>query len=447
MTNPAPLSFASLASSRGSIAVVRTTGHTGTVKSRPRWSVAVILSALAILAPGAAFADQPAVAPADAVAEDAAPAAPSRPPRAPARRAPASPPRPAPPQLPAAQADAPAQLPEGKGAEAKKEPSAEERAARGVVVIERAGQTISLGAVLAGDGRILAALSSLGSGNDLDARFADGSVVRVKLGHHDRTWDLALLVPQSGRWTDGLVASSRDPVRQDAAIRSFTLAKGKPAPMSMVIRGRRTLIGADDAALPNAFELGARVSPLDLGSPLVDEDGRVVAVLTRGCAPNEGRPCTPVAFGTPINAVRGFLRAVPASAVPPSAWLGIQGIAETGPFAKGVRIQSIHPDSPAAEAKLKGGDSSVGDMILAVDGVPVTSPEALAESIRTHAVGEKVPLTIFGQGKYRQVVVALRQAPDPRAAAKAPPAHPSELPTLGDAPHPAPAPRPRAPKR
>jgi serine protease Do len=188
--------------------------------------------------------------------------------------------------------------------------------------------------------------------------------------------------------------------------------------------------------LPNALELGSRVSPLDLGAPIIDEEGRVVAVLSRGCAPNEGRPCTPVAFGAPIQAIRSFLRTVPATAVAPSAWLGIQGVSETGSFARGVRIQSIHPDSPAAEAKLKGGDPSVSDMVLAVDGVPVTSPEALAEAIRTHAVGEKVPLTVFGQGKYRQVVVALRQAPDPRAAPKVAPS--AELPSLGDAPPPAP---------
>ena len=79
----------------------------------------------------------------------------------------------------------------------------------------------------------------------------------------------------------------------------------------------------------------------------------------------------------------------------------------------------------------------------AADGVPVTSPEQLAEVIRTHAVGEKVPLTVFGQGKYRQVTVVLRQAPDPRAAPKAPPAHPAELPTLGDAAPPTQA-RPKA---
>ncbi|WP_129579835.1 MULTISPECIES: S1C family serine protease [Sorangium] len=299
----------------------------------------------------------------------------------------------------------------------KAEPPVEERAARGVAIVERGGQVLGLGAVLAGDGRILTALSPLGAGNDLTARLADGTTVRVKLGHHDRVWDLALLVPQTGRWTEGLTASSRDPVRQDAQIRSFSAARGKVAAVPIVLRSHRALLGGDDRQLDDAIELGSRVSPLDLGAPLIDEDGRVVAILGRGCAPNEGKPCTPVAFGAPISAIRGFLRAVPPTAVQPAGWLGIQGVGEAAPVAKGVRVTEVHPGSPADEARLKGGDRATSDMILAVDGVPVTSPEALADAIRMHAVGEKVPLTLLSGGKYRQVTVVLRAAPDPKAAA------------------------------
>jgi serine protease Do len=75
-------------------------------------------------------------------------------------------------------------------------------------------------------------------------------------------------------------------------------------------------------------------------------------------------------------------------------------------------------------------------MILAVDGTPVSTPEELAEVVRAHAVGEKVPLTLLGQGKYRTVTVTLRPAPAARPAAPAPSAHPAELPPLGDAPTP-----------
>jgi serine protease Do len=325
----------------------------------------------------------------------------------------------------------PADKPKAEKADGKAEktPPPEERALRGVVQIERAGQVLGLGAVLAGDGRVLTALSPLGHGNDLDARLADNSLVRVKLGHHDRGWDLALLVPQTGKWGEGLTASSDDPVRPDAAIHAYTLKSGKVVPASLVLRSHKTLVGGDDKALDNAIELGSRISPADLGSPLIDESGRVVAVLGRGCAPAEGKPCTPVAFGVPIAAIKSFLRSVPATAVAPPAWLGIQGLSDTGPVAKGVRVLVVHPESPAEEAHLKGGDKTVSDVILAVGGVPVTSPEQLAEVIRTHGVGEKVPLLLFGQGQYHEVTVMLRAAPEAKPPAP-PPAHPAELPPL-----------------
>ena len=183
---------------------------------------------------------------------------------------------------------------------------------------------------------------------------------------------------------------------------------------------------------------------------MVDEEGRVVGILGRGCAPNEGgRPCTPVAFGAPTSAIKTFLRSVPSTAAPPASWLGIQGVSETGSVAKGVRVLVVHPESPADEAHLKGGDKSISDTILAVDGVPVTSPEALADAIRAHAVGEKIPLTIFGQGKYRQVTVLLRTAPDakPSSEKASAPAHPAELPPLDGAPPAAPGKPARPGKR
>lgn len=307
----------------------------------------------------------------------------------------------------------------------------EGRILRGVVAIERGGQAIALGGVLAGDGRILTALSPLGHGNDLVARFADGSVVKVKLGHHDRIWDLALLVPQAGRWKDGLVASSKDPVRQDATIRSFATSKGKVAPAPLLLRSHTTLLGGDDRALDNAIELGSRVSPAELGSPIVDEAGSVVGVLVRGCAPVDKGPCTPVAFGAPIAPIKRFLRDAPPTAAVPAAWLGIQGVAETTANAKGVRVVGVRSDSPAAEAHIRAGDPAVSDTILAVDGTPVTTPESLADVVRAHAVGEKVPLTLLGQGRYRQVFVTFRAPPDPPAATPTSSAHPAELPTPG----------------
>ncbi len=328
----------------------------------------------------------------------------------------------------------------GKGAakEAKEE-APEVKAARGVVVLSRAGLPVGLGAVLGGDGRILTALSPLGSGNDLDARFADGTSAKVKLGHHDRAWDLALLVPQSGKWNEGLTASGADPLHEDADIHTFSAMPGaKPTPTNVELTSKRTIIGGDDRSLDDALELGSRINPLNLGAPLVDETGRVVGIIGRGCMPVEGKPCIPVAFGIPVQAIKSFLRNVPADATQPSPFLGIQGAKETGAVAKGVRILSVAKGSPAALAKLRAGDKADGDMILAVGGEPVTTPEELAQAIRKHAIGEKVPLTVFGKNAYRQVEVLLGSPSEARTAAALPvPTKPAASPKSAPASKPA----------
>jgi serine protease Do len=288
-----------------------------------------------------------------------------------------------------------------------------ERARQGVVLLERKGKALGLGSVLHGDGRILTALSPLGHGNDVDARFADGSVMRVRVGHSDRAWDLALLVPQNGRWTKGLRASRRSARAAGTSLSSFSLVSKKQlAPSRTIVKGRRTLIGGDSELLRDGLELASRMRSTDIGSPVVDGNGDVVAVVARACAPVAKAPCSMVPFGVPVSAVKAFLRTVPGSAVPPAPWLGIQGAkADTGAV-RGVRVLSVHPRSPAAAAGLRGNsDPAKADLVVAVDGSPVTTPEELADTINRRAVGDTVQVLLFGEGRFRQVTLELRAAP------------------------------------
>src|SRR5262249_42052273 len=76
----------------------------------------------------------------------------------------------------------------------------EEQLRRGVVQVEQGGRPIAIGTILPKDGRVLTALSGLGAVTEPEVRFADGTVVKTKIGHKDKAWDLALLIPQAGSW-------------------------------------------------------------------------------------------------------------------------------------------------------------------------------------------------------------------------------------------------------
>lgn len=287
-----------------------------------------------------------------------------------------------------------------------------ERARRGVVTLTHGGDVVGLGTVLKDDGRIITALSPLGDGNDLAIRYPDGTSVPARVGHSDRLWDLALLVPQVGRWPEGLTASDGDPLRSGAQLRAFVPGKQAVQAATVIVKDKRSLLGADGQVIRDVLNITTKVGPKELGSPIVDETGGVVGVLGRACVPVEKGPCAPSAFAAPTDALRAFLRTTPVSAVPPAAWLGIQGVPERSGLLPGVRVASVSPESPADEAGLRGGaDKTKSDVVVALDDKPIASPEALAAALREKAAGERAKLLVLREGKLREVQAVLRPVP------------------------------------
>lgn len=98
---------------------------------------------------------------------------------------------------------------------------------------------------------------------------------------------------------------------------------------------------------------------------------------------------------------RGFLGVAPAPVPEPLAeQLGL----EEG---TGVVIDHVVPDSPAAEAGLKRHD-----VLVAVDGEPIRSPDDLREKIGAHRPGDEVRLTVIQRGERKEITVQLAEAPE-----------------------------------
>jgi S1-C subfamily serine protease len=277
-------------------------------------------------------------------------------------------------------------------------------------MLERAGRPLGIGTLLNGDGRILTALSPLTHGNLIDARYPDGRVAHVKLSYSDRAWDLALLTPEGDARHSGLKASRDAEPAAGAKLHAVTYVRDKAlGAMDQTIKATSVLRGGDSAELSDAIVLGSSPKPNDIGAPLVNDKGEVVAIVARACSPNDKAGCTLAPYAAPVSAIRSFLRGVPMRHGP---WVGLEAVAFDAGIARGVRVAAVAPDGPAASAGLHAGPPGMADVVLAVDGTPVSSAEAFADAVENHAPGAPIRLLVLSEGRYREVGVVVHESPD-----------------------------------
>ena len=329
---------------------------------------------------------------------------------------------PAPPPLPVADPAVPA--PAARPSVGSGEPRAKlaapkspvEAAIQQVVRLERGGRPIAIGTLLNGDGRILTALSPLTHGNQIIARYPEGQLIRVRLSHADRAWDLALLTPEGDDRRSGLKAS-RDPApAAGSKVHALSYVRDKQLGASDVtIKAKITLRGGDSAELADAFELPFAVKPADIGAPLINAQGEVVAIIARACSPADKLGCTLAPYGAPVSAVRDFLRGAPPRQR--SFSVGLEVVAFDAGVARGVRVAAVAPEGPAASAGLRAGPPGVGDVVLAVDGKPVATAAAFAFALDDHRPGAPARLTVLSDGRYREVQLLVAAPTDAPALA------------------------------
>jgi serine protease Do len=326
--------------------------------------------------------------------------------------------------------------------------------------------------VLSGDGRIVTALSAVGHGNDVTARFSDGATLPVSVVATDRKWDLALLGTVGAHWAPGLRPSASEAAPGGAPLRRFRWRGGRPDESPIAVASRRSLLGRDGAVLDDMLVFRGGLGDAELGGPLLDEDGEVLAIAVQACSPDSVASCRMTTVGASVAVLKSFLKRAPAREPLPAAQLGFRtAAAHDGPVA-GVRVISMDAGSPAAAAGLRAGssrdasndDGSGADLIVAVDDLPVATPDEMTDAINRAALASprtaatpagaaperNVRLLVYGSGKFREVTLPLRPLPrvqKPAAAPAAPP-KPSPAPKAAPAPPAAPAPSgaPNAPR-
>jgi S1-C subfamily serine protease len=177
----------------------------------------------------------------------------------------------------------------------------------------------------------------------------------------------------------------------------------------------------------DAIQTDAAINPGNSGGPLLDAHGRVLGINAQIKSQSGGGEG--VGFAIPVDAVRRSLDALRAHGRVDYGYLGVSALALWPQLAErlhldvrdGAFVQEIENDSPAEKAGLRAGDREIafqaqritvgGDVIVAVDGRPLTRTEDLADRISSLNTGDDVSLDVVRDGKHRTVHVRLGDRP------------------------------------
>ena len=166
--------------------------------------------------------------------------------------------------------------------------------------------------------------------------------------------------------------------------------------------------------LDGLIQTDAAIQPGDSGGPLVDSRGQVIGMDTAASSSLHFRSQTSTAgFAIPINNALSIASQIEHGSasgnihIGPQAFLGVQISQTQATATPGVAISSTIPNEPAA-----GIGMQPGDVITAVDGVAVTTPDQLTKEMQKLHPGQSVSLAwVDGTGQRQSTSVTLASGP------------------------------------
>lgn len=296
-------------------------------------------------------------------------------------------------------------------------------AVRGSVVAinvsTRMGGAEGSGVILDTAGNILTNDHVVGDAQSISVSFGDGRVFAAHIVGTDPETDLAVIAldsPPADLEPATLGSSGELQVGQ------AVLAVGNPLGLSSTVTSgiisalNRPVStrGADGGAgvVTNAIQVDAAINPGNSGGPLFDMDGRVIGITSSiATVARDGQQAGSIGLGfaIPVDLAGRVAGEIIANGSAAHAYLGVallDGEAQVdGVTRQGAQIAELVPGTAAAGAGLR-----VGDVVVTLDGDPVTGAESLTGFVRAFAPGSAVTLGVVRDGSQTEVPVVLGEA-------------------------------------
>ncbi|ASR53870.1 S1C family serine protease [Cellulomonas sp. PSBB021] len=284
------------------------------------------------------------------------------------------------------------------------------------------GAATGSGFVLRQDGYLLTnnhvVAGGTGAGGSLVVTFADGREAPAELVGSTADYDLAVLKVD----VDGLVPlalGDSDAVRVGDPVVAIGAPLGLEGTVTtgIVSALNRPVSAGDEAetAFINAIQTDAAINPGNSGGPLVNAAGEVIGINSAIAQPPGQTAQTggSIGLGFAIGSNQARRTATQIIETGRATYPIIGVLLDRQYSGEGVRVASeaqqgqepVSPGGPAQDAGIRPGD-----VIVAIDGRPVTDPDELIVAIRAHEPGEVVELTVRSDGKDRTLQVELDES-------------------------------------
>jgi S1-C subfamily serine protease len=282
-------------------------------------------------------------------------------------------------------------------------------------------------------GTILTNAHVVQGASKVTVQFADQKTVDATVIGKDLSSDLALLkvVPPAGLKLDPLTLGDSSNVR----VGDPTIAIGNPFGLARTLTTgvvsalQRQITAPNGFSIDNVIQTDAPINPGNSGGPLIDSTGAVIGINSQIETGGSGDGSVGIGFALPSNTAKEVIPELEKGGDVAHAYLGISAVTIDSslaslnlPVTAGALVQAVTPGSPAAGAGLRAGTVAAqidggqiqlgGDIIVSVDGRPVTTGDDLTSLIGDHKVGETVTLGILRNGKHLDVQVKLGNRPD-----------------------------------
>lgn len=162
--------------------------------------------------------------------------------------------------------------------------------------------------------------------------------------------------------------------------------------------------------LMDMVQTDAQIAPGSSGGALLDAGGRVIGITTAVAVGDTGTDG--FGFATPIDVARASAAQLVDTGTIVSVWLGVEGSDLDGVSALdlnlpgGARVDTVMVDSPAERAGI-----APRDVIVSVDGRPVTSVSMLVTAVRRHRPGDVVTLDVVRDQQHHGMKATVAERP------------------------------------